>query len=225
MNKKLLLIIIAILLITPMVIGTDMDIYKKGNRVDLKTICEDAGNNFCAGACSISVLYPNNTLYVDSGKMSISGNFFNYTLDNSEVIGEYKSFINCSDTLNSGSTKFNFLISYTGEQPPNDIIKSVFSILFIVLFAWFIFTTFNVVAHFLKTDADLTDLAYSWIGYFILLIFYRFSLDYWGNSTAIEFMQLFIKIGAWTHGFLPAVAFIVSLIMGMLRRRKLQRGY
>ena len=159
---------------------------------------------------------------VDNQIMSYNPIYFNYSLASTKTstVGEHRATVICSSVAD-GFTLFNFQITHRGEQPPNDTTKTIFSILFLIIFAWLIFTTFNTLTHFLKLDLDVKDLSYSLIGYFILIGFYILSLDYYGNKLALSMLLIFIKTGALTHALIPLLAFTLSMTIGALRRKKL----
>jgi hypothetical protein len=223
MNKNILILILGLLLLISFVSAEDL-VFKKESVIDLKVNCFDTTNNNCNGACQLSVLYPNGSIFINGERMSQNTLFFNYTLPKSEIIGTYKAVANCSDTTTAGYTNFNFMITYGGKNLGSDNINIFFSILFLLALAFLIFTTVNCIIHFMKTDMDIIDLIIIWTSYFIIWAFYFLGLSYWGNDTALEIIKIFLDVGVYSHIMVPFFAFMTSLIVGGFKRRKAENG-
>jgi hypothetical protein len=222
-GNKILILILALVLLISSVSAEDLT-FKKSDIIDLKVNCFDTNNNICYGACQISVIAPNGSTFIDLGSMSLSGLFFNYTLPQIQEIGLYKSVVNCSDTINSGYTNFDFMVTYGGRNLGGDNINIVFSILFLLILGFLIYTTVNCLIHFFKVDMDILDLLLIWVSYIVIWGFYTLGLYYWGNDMALGIIQIFLDVGIYTHLMVPVFAFFISLIAGGYKRKKQEDG-
>jgi len=198
-----------ILIVTPMVFAEDL-VFKKDNTIDLKVNCFDVENDVCAGECSLSVLYPNNSLYINSVKMSKNNLFYNYTLQDSSIIGKYSAVVNCSDTSASGYTNFNFYINARGDKP--DIAQSI--IYFILLLLIGIFLILSVYGTFEVKNKYIGMFLFG-ISYILLIwltsIIQNISIAYLEGGWMINIIDVFFRI--LLIGSFPLLIFILAMII------------
>lgn len=211
MKKKLIIILALILIITPMVFAEDL-IFRKNEIANLQINCKSSIGSACSGDCSISINYPNKTEYIYYAKMSNNGYIFNYSMTNTSTIGLYTAIVNCSDTLTYGTKDFSFYITEMGKEKGGDLIIVIFSLLFIIIFIYFIYSIVNGLKHFIEKNMDILDLVKIWISYLVFWVFYILSLYYWDNEMAIDFLKLFIDMGLYTQIMIPFFAWIALFI-------------
>jgi hypothetical protein len=119
MKKQLLLILIATLFILPLISAESSFIFQQNKATDLKISCLDIDSAFCNNQtnCLITIYSPpNQTLLIDNQNMTWHSNYFNYSLNGSQlsVLGIYNVVIQCIGETTGFST-FNFEITPTGE--------------------------------------------------------------------------------------------------------------
>lgn len=136
MNKKIILILTLILLITPMVYASDL-VFERHKPLNITISCFDANNKGCDGSekCQLTCLYPNGTISLNSVAMSLDGLLYSYSLggDNTGITGEYRCVANCSDALTAGYTSFSFFITQQGNIPDNPKAIILFGLLISVM--------------------------------------------------------------------------------------------
>lgn len=117
-------------------------IFQANQPVDLKIQCIINGT-YCSAVsvCNITVAYPNNTLLISNRLMTNNISFYNYTLPDTSVLGNYKCSVTCCDggfcgTSYSGdyidisTGNCDFTLTPTGGDRVNSI--GTFTILLIV---------------------------------------------------------------------------------------------
>ncbi len=228
MNKNILVWILAIILIVPTAMALDTSyLAGKNQPFDLRVPCFDTNNDPCdAGTtCSLTVTKPDNSVLVDYTSMSRNSNYYNYsfTEDQLNQTGYYGCTMHCLGA-NSGFSTFSFEVTPTGQDKPGGGAIVFFSIGFLIVMGWMIFTILNTITHFAKLDFDMKDLLFSWIGYFTVIGLYYLSKVYLGNDMVNDFGLLWIRIGAITHGIIPAFALGASMIVNYLKAIRRVRG-
>ena len=115
LNKNYILLVILFVLSTSVVFAEPSFYFRKGDTVDIKIPCIYQ-NTKCSNltTCNITIIYPNTTAFVHNKQMTNNLEYHNYTLSNSNVIGEYSTVIYCSNLLNNTYTAFTFSISQNG---------------------------------------------------------------------------------------------------------------
>lgn len=122
MSKLLLLeavsIVIALFLIAPSLAA---DNYAKGSIIDLNNLCRNDGALCASGLCNKTVIYPNGSIMVDNQNMTRTGARFNYTIPDSDILGEYTDITVCCDGTNCETVEDNFIITYAGYDEINPL--------------------------------------------------------------------------------------------------------
>jgi len=133
-NMKWLMIFLLGLALISVVSATPELFYREGTDIDLKVPCSNDGLACNSSVlCNISVSFPNGTTLVDNKEMSYNSNYFNYTLPESDVLGEYKSIVFCNLAGIGGYSAFTFKINASGENNENIIALMVFLIICVIV--------------------------------------------------------------------------------------------
>jgi len=113
--KQILLFSIFVILLTNFVAAEPLFYFKAGTDVDLKVPCAYEGNQCSAAAvCNITINDPNSNNLVNNQQMTNSGAFHNYTLRDTELLGEYQATVFCTDNDESDYAAFSFATSENG---------------------------------------------------------------------------------------------------------------
>ena len=216
------------LLVIPSALALDTSyLAAKNEEFDLRVPCFDASNNPCNAAttCSLTVTKPDNTVLVDFEQMTRNSNYYNYSFGENQLnqTGYYDTTVYCTGA-SSGFATLSFEVTPTGQDKPGSGAIVFFSLGFLVLLGWMVYTIINTVTHFAKLDFDVRDLLYSWIGYFVVIGMYYLSKTYLGNDMVNDFGRMWIYIGGVTHGLIPMFALGASLIVNYLRALARSRG-
>jgi len=114
--KKLLIWIIALVLISSAYALN----FEKSTEVDLKIPCENDGLPCSSSAtCNTTIKYSNGSYLIEYEEMTNNNNGdFNYTLNvnQTNVIGEYRYSVYCTDGAYNGATHSTFMITPTGQD-------------------------------------------------------------------------------------------------------------
>ena len=223
MNKNIILIALMLILVSPMVLA-DIEIYELNKETDLKFTCT-LNNQIPTGASyNITISYPNGTTFIDNAEATAKGNgAFNYTTTFTEA-GTYKVQMFCYDGVYSYSGVGYYEITGNGKAAPQGNVILFFSIAFLILIGFALYSLIMSIGHLASLDLDVVDLAKSFGVYFSILGLYMLSQLYLGNTQIDNWLLLFIKIGWITHLIVPMVAFILSITIGSLRKKKVDFG-
>ena len=93
--------------------------YEKSVKAEIKVPCE-INEDVCSSSthCNITIRYPNGTYIVASSVATYNHTTgdANYTLTNTEKVGEYSTRIICKDGVYNGTSTFNFKITPAGKD-------------------------------------------------------------------------------------------------------------
>lgn len=139
MNLVLLAVLLSIAFIS-LVSATELN-YKQGDLIDLKVPCYINGTYCSASAtCEITINYPNGTNFVNNQPMIYNPSFFDYTLIDTQVLGEYPSSMVCNDGGTYGHSTFSFTIKPTAGLENNTTMFIIMAVVsFVLLLLAFIF--------------------------------------------------------------------------------------
>ena len=90
--------------------------YRQGDPIDIKVPCSNSGE-VCSDvvSCNLTLQYPNGTNYLKRQNMTNQGEYFNYTLSNTNTAGRYEAVVHCSNTTLAYSTVFPIFITSYGD--------------------------------------------------------------------------------------------------------------
>jgi hypothetical protein len=151
---------------------------------------------------------------VTNGSMTFNPSYFNYTLNQSQtsILGEHFVIITCQGNTNGFST-FSFLITENGKPEPSGIITILFIVFLLIILAGLLFTAFNSISRVAFKEFYLVDVIIS-IGLYLVLVIYNYlSTIYFPNELVAKILFILMKIGVWTHVFIPLVAFFIVLVL------------
>jgi len=111
-------------------------------------------------------------------------------------------------------------ITSNGKEKPEGIIIVIFSIAFLGLLFFAIFSLLKMIAMWKDLDVDILDVAKAFGIYFVIFAFYYLTKYYMGNPVIEDLTLLMIKIGAITHIFVPLTAFLTSMIFNPMRKKR-----
>lgn len=114
--RNIILFILALLVI-PAVLATPSFYYRQNDVVDIKLPCTNDGAP-CSDSsnCNISISYPNSSVYISQANMTNNLVYYNYTLTDSSVVGEYQIVVFCIDGVENGYSTFTFMITENGYE-------------------------------------------------------------------------------------------------------------
>ena len=221
---KKLIIILMLMCLLPLVVA-ETEIYKRNELIDLKFTC--TLNNAIPSALTeynITISYPNGTTFLNNVATTARGNgAFNYTTNFTEL-GTYKVLMFCYDGTYSYSGTGDYEITNNGNDAPEGIVIVLFSIIFLIIVGFLLYSLILSIGHLASLDLDVVDLAKSFGIYFVFLGFYILSRTYMGNPDVERFTLLFIQIGGFTHLIFPIIAFVLSITIGGLKKKKVEFG-
>lgn len=145
--KKIIWLIMIVCLACSIYAEPDL-FYKKGSMIDIKTACSSLGTSCVNAACNISVAYPDSTIMVNNQQMTKTGLFYNYTLPDSSILGEYQCVVACQDQVGNATTTFSFQVTNNGFFNNDYTVIIAIAICAIILF-FFVFKITDTYLQFL----------------------------------------------------------------------------
>ena len=132
---RLITLSLLILLVFPLCFATDF--YAQNVTADIRVPCIN-NETYCSpsAVCNISIFYPNNTLLVDNVGMTNNGNFFNYSLTDTQTLGLYRQQVVGSDNGQNGYSLSDFRVTKDGldnEQNGLNVIGMIVSVIFVII--------------------------------------------------------------------------------------------
>lgn len=149
--KKAILILLGMILITG-IAGAQLTFEPEAD-ADIKISCFGATYSNCRAtdACNITIFYPNMTTLVNNQRMTNNGTYYNYTIEEIVVRGEYYNVVNCWTDASvenlSGYTTFNFIVTKIPATSQGNVAVGII-IGIVALMFLFIYISFR----FLDTD-------------------------------------------------------------------------
>lgn len=182
--------------------------FKSGDCIALKQICANCSFNNIS-----SVIYPDSTQALGQASMDKSGTEYNYTFCDTNKSGTYQ--VNGYGDP-AGVIKvwnYNFIVNANGGAEPNGIVTIFFILFLLFILAGLLFTIFNSLARVAYKEFYLVDVIIS-IGLYLIVVIYNYlSTIYFPNELVAKIMMVLMKVGVWTHVFIPLVAFFIVLAL------------
>lgn len=195
-------------------------IFKINDFAEVTTPCINNGSICSTSAlCNITITYPNGTALVEMAEMSNQGSLHNYTY-NASMLGTYRSTVVCLDNGITGYDTFEFKITGNGKEEASGIVTALFIIIFLIILIYLIIIVFYGIGHAVDLNYGLEDVGYNLGGFFALIGLFMLEKFYLGNLEIESFLELFIYIGAFTNVVVPIIAFILTLTVGPIMRKK-----
>ena len=129
------LTVLLLTLCLPLVCSIDTPVYKQGETVNIKIPCLYNGT-YCSNTtdCFITILNSADNVLVNNQQMSYGGSYFNYTFSNTNVSGDYKTQMVCTNNGVSGNGLFNFKITENGQVNDVNLVVPLVATIFIIIF-------------------------------------------------------------------------------------------
>lgn len=224
--KKLIFLLLAILLITPIAFATTDEIrfYGEQNQpLDVKEQCFNDGA-YCSNAavCNLTIYNPDMSTLIYGKTMTNNIAYHNWTLTASQTanLGVYESTVMCTDGADNNFDTFYYQVTYNGNPEPSDFTKVAFMIFFMIILIMMVLSIINVALTGVSLTTNFKDIAISYCSFFAVLALKNFNITYGNNYLIDTFSDLFISVGVWTHIFIPLVALILSMTVGVLIRKR-----
>lgn len=217
-SKKLYFLLVLIILVSSV---SAIDYYKYNTVIDYKKPCFN-NLTYCSGTatCNITVFDPENSVVINNQLMTNKVAYFNYSISNRTILGEYRADIVCFDAGFKGANSFFFEVTGNGKSNPGTGIIILFIVLFVVIGISLIYLAIHSVGHFLTLDTDIIDVAFNMAGYIGLLAAYVMHDFYVGNPKIEEILVWVLGITGFTNVLVPLIAFFVSIIWQSMKRKK-----
>jgi len=224
MNKIIITLMILLVLALPLVMA-ETETYKINQATDLKFTCT-LNNAIPSGSTTynITLSYPNSSTFLNNVATTSKGNgAFNYTTTFTEL-GLYKVQMFCTDGTYSYSNEGYYDITGNGKEQPEGSVIVLFSLIFLVIVGFLLYSLILSLGHFASLDLDVIDLAKSMGIYFVLVAFYYLNGFYMGNVAIDSLLLILIRVGGFTHIFIPLIGFLISITIGSLKKKKIDFG-
>jgi len=224
MNKQIITLMILLVLALPLVMA-ETETYKINQATDLKFTCT-LNNAIPSGSTTynITLSYPNSSTFLNNVATTSKGNgAFNYTTTFTEL-GLYKVQMFCTDGTYSYSNEGYYDITGNGKEQPEGSVIVLFSLIFLVIVGFLLYSLILSLGHFASLDLDVIDLAKSMGIYFVLVAFYYLNGFYMGNVAIDSLLLILIRVGGFTHIFIPLIGFLISITIGSLKKKKIDFG-
>jgi hypothetical protein len=153
--------------------------------------------------------------------MTKDNTLYNYTTNCSDLIGTYivTGFGDLDGVVTSWS--YTYDVTTNGKTEPTGSIVVLFIIFFLILIGATCYLSLYSIGHLMSLDFDIKDLAIDWGVYFIIIALYYLQDYYLGNLVIGNYLLWFLSIGGILLIFIPIIAFIMSMIVGGLNKRRM----
>jgi hypothetical protein len=125
--NKGIIYLVAVVLLCSLAFADASLFYKNGEVADIKVPCIN-NNTYCSptSTCNITINYPNGSSYILNQEMTNSIVYFNYTLPDTTLNGEYNTIVYCNDGSQNGYSLFSFMINNYGDnEKPSGILAVI----------------------------------------------------------------------------------------------------
>lgn len=191
-------------------IGLGIDYYYKQNDiVDIKVPCIQ-NNTQCDPLvyCNISVTNPKSDLIINNQAMNKTNVYYNYTLNDSSIVGQYYAVVTCGDGVNNGFGSITFEINNVGYQVPE-----ITNIGVIVFLPMFITVLFFVFAWLLDSNKFwLIKILLMLLGFIFVFVSFGFALQLVVQYYSFNAIQDSISFTWWVYVAIFVVLMLLFLI-------------
>jgi len=219
MKNKLVLMVgmILVMMALPTIIAVDtLGTFKQGDNISLYQYCDS-----CTYVNFTSLKYPNGTILIYDESMTKTGTNYNYTWIDTATTGSYFYTV-CGDKDTILSCEdITFEITSNGKPEPSGIVIVLFILFFLALIGVTCYLALYSIGHLMSLDFDIKDLAIDWGVFFMIVALYFLEEYYLGNFGIRNYLLWFLSIGGILLIFIPIIAFIISMIIGSLNKRKM----
>lgn len=156
---------------------------------------------------------------VFSQNISSTEGYFSVALNetNLDSTGTYFIYVMPQDECLTNTQIESFEVTTNGREAASGIVIVVFSIIFILIFAFGLYYFIKSLSNVLNLEMDILDCTIMIATYLSMWMFYYISREYLGNLFINSILEIAIDVGAVTHVFLPIVGFLISFILTNLK--------
>lgn len=187
---------------------------------------ETTGEELITPVCTLSLKNSSGNLMY-SGNYSYSYPHYYLTVKASnfsqDEILNYK--IYCYVSGEGGEANGNLIINTNGKSEPSGVVIVSFMIVFMLIFIFGIVYFVKLIGLLINLDVDLLDVGLMWGVYFGLLTLFRLEAIYLGNIEFYGWLEWFVNIASWPFIWIPIIAFLISFITSLARKKKLKDAY
>jgi len=215
-QNSVFLIGIALFIILPLASGS-LGTFKQNDCIEIRVLAN------CTSINLTEISKTNITEVINYPMGNLGGQTFNYTYCNTTELGIYTYSWNnpCLD-CSQGNCGNDFEVTFNGKPDASEFVVVFFAILFIITLGSAVYFTLYNLGHLLKLDFDMIDLAVIWGIYFAIIGLYFLETFYMGNEGIERWLLLIINPGWIIMVMVPAIAFILSLTVGTLKKQRLE---
>jgi len=223
-KKRLIIFIALAVFLLPLVYSSygysgNIGTFKQDECIQLRQTCPT-----CTYLNFTGVIYPDSLIAMGEVSADKTGTVFNYTFCSTEQKGRYivEGYGNVGGSTDTPFV-YSFDITTNGNPSPSGIVIVIYTMLFIFIFGSFLIYFFKALGETISLELDLLSTVTLISIYFSVWIFHYFSMEFLGDAVVNDFLNILISVGAFTHLFLPLVAFAVTMIMTNLKFNKKSR--
>lgn len=202
MKKAIMLTVVALLIIA----SSSAIVYEQNEIADIKYV------NPAETDCNITILSPSGVVLTDNLLMENQGIYFNYTLQNTESVGNYDVYFICSNF-----TSAIFRITSMGLESPADYAMIFMYLAVLVELVAGLYLLFYTLQHTFVKETDLKILGMNYVAWFSLYIILGLNQNYIGSAFSQDMLELLIKLGVFTNMIIPTIGFVWSFIMNRFK--------
>ncbi|MEX0595282.1 MAG: hypothetical protein WD512_02200 [Candidatus Paceibacterota bacterium] len=205
-----------------------LDTYKFGEDINLKHSVRVDGALVPNLNCNLTVFNPDKSILVDFKEMTDQGNYFNYTINSSDILikGQYNYDVTCSNGTLSSTDPFSFFVNLGGIYPSAErtaTLTRTMAVFFILGILCFI-ALFFVRAFPFKASLFMGFLWFLIMGINISFISIQ---DEVINSSIEEFMSFFLVISLKLSHYILyvlSIMWIIVLFVNLFQNKRRKRN-
>jgi hypothetical protein len=220
--KRMLWILLLILI--PLV---SAETFKHGEQFNFRDNCligEEGNRSGCSdsASCQIFIIDPHDHLLISNASMThLTGTpLFNYTVLPNETAtpGDYIFTMCCQDQGFSNCATQTLTGTGTGNEKPSGISIVIFYAVFLLAVGGFLFTFLRYMLQLPTLTVDLIDLVTTFGLYIAFFGFAVLQISFLNEPVLTDINNILIRVGAFTHAFVPFVFFIISYMKGNIQK-------
>lgn len=212
------------LILTPA--DTEAIKFNENHIFTLNVYNETTGQEITTAVCTLTLKNSTgNLMYVGNYSYSSPHYFLTVKASNFSQDDLLDYNIYCSLSGQGGEDKGEIIINTNGKGEPSGVVIVSFMLIFMLIFIFGIVYFLRLIELLASLDVHLTDVGLMWGVYFGLLTLFRLETIYLGNIEFYSWLELFIKLTSWPFIWIPIVAFLISFITALVRKKKVKDAY
>lgn len=215
-----ILIFILLLSFLPLISASinDLGTVKQYSCLQLPQTCASCTYNNIS-----SVQLPDRTFVLNGNyEMTKTGQNYNYTFCETNKTGLYTVAGHGDKDGTDQTFSYIFTVTSNGNGLPSGGVIVLFILIFLIIMGSLVWIFVLSIGHIFKLDLDIADLSKNLGLYFIIFSLYMLSKTYLGNVDIEGFLLILIQVGAITHVLVPLIGFAVTLLVGGLKKGKVE---